>query len=70
MLALESPFWSELLHAYGAATDTPALLSHSLVSRARRPTKTNHGLLCGARSAIKATSTLRLLQQSPTSFRL
>lgn len=27
MLALESPSWSELRHAYGAATDTPALLS-------------------------------------------
>ena len=27
MLALESPFWSELRHAYGAASDIPALLS-------------------------------------------
>ncbi|HEU4670565.1 MAG TPA: hypothetical protein VFR91_07640 [Dyella sp.] len=26
MLALESSFWSELRHAYGAATDIPALL--------------------------------------------
>jgi hypothetical protein len=27
MLALESSFWSELQHAYGAASDIPALLS-------------------------------------------
>ena len=26
MLALESPFWSELQHAYGGASDIPALL--------------------------------------------
>lgn len=27
MLALDSPFWSELRHAYGDASDIPALLS-------------------------------------------
>ncbi len=27
MLALDSPFWSELRHAYGVASDIPALLS-------------------------------------------